>query len=104
MALSSFGEHRDACDDIDAGLEVAEWGALAAAALVAGTDAAHAAVGDEQLLGGCLGKKHGASLFRLLGEPPAELREGGNVVAVVLHRRRRRNPDRAVRREEVDGF
>ena len=36
------------------------------------------------------------SLLGLLGEPAAELRERGDVVAVVPHRRRRRDPQRAL--------
>ncbi len=102
MTLRSLGEHRHLRDEVGAGLEVAHRLALAVAALVAGADADDAAVRDEQLLGGGLGQDHRAALLGLLAEPAAELREREDDVAVVAHRRRRRDAQRLAAREHVD--
>ena len=63
-----------------------------------------AAVRDEQLLRGGLGQDRRAGRLRLLGEEPAELGDRDDPVAVVHHRRRRRNPERGALREQVDGL
>ena len=102
VSLRALGEHGDLRDDVRAGLEVGQLLAVAPAPLVAGPDAAHASVGDEQLLGGRLGEDHRAARFGLLGQPAAELRERRDEVRVVAHRRRCRDPHRAPAREEVD--
>ena len=104
VALRPLGEHRDLGDEVGAGLEVAELAALAAAALVAGAHAHDAAVRDEELLRRGLGEDHRAALFRALGEEAAELGEREDPVAVVPHRRRRRDRQRRPAREDVDGL
>ena len=104
MALRSLGEHGHLGDEVGAGLEVAHRLALAVLALVAGADADDAAVRDEQLLGGSLGEDHRAALLRALAEPAAELREREDDVAVVAHRRRRRDAQRRATRQHVDGL
>ena len=72
--------------------------AVAAAALVAGADAdARGRPSTSSFSADGLGQDRRARLLGLLGEPAAELRERGDVVAVVLHRRRRRDPQRALR-------
>ena len=82
------------------GLEVRQLLPVPAAALVAGAHADHAAAGDEQLDRGRLREDRGAALLGALGQPAAELRERGDVVAVVPHRRRRRQPRGAVPGQE----
>ena len=104
VALRSLGEHRDLRDQIRTGLEVSERLTVAAAALVTGPNSACPAVRDEQLLRSCLRQQHRARLLGLLGEPAAEPRQRRHVVALVLHRRRRGNAQRALVRQEVDGF
>jgi hypothetical protein len=104
VALCALREHGDARDDVGAGLEVAQLLALAATALVAGADAADPAVDGEQLYRRRLGKDHRAAGLRLLREPAPEPRQRRDVVPLVLHRRRRRDRQRALRREEVDGL
>ena len=102
MSLRSLGEHGHASDDVGARLEVAELLAVAAASLVARAHAAHATVRSEQLHGGRLGQDHRAALLRLLREPASEPRQRRDDVALVLHRRRRRDAQRTLRRQEVD--
>ena len=51
---------------------------------------------------GGLGQDRRADLLGLLAEPAAELRERDDHVAVVAHRRRRRDPERVRAREHVD--
>ena len=104
VALRPFGEHRDLGDEVGAGLEVAELAALAAAALVARAHAHDAAVRDEELLRRGLGEDHRAGLLGLLGEETAELREREDPVAVIAHRRRRRDRERGPAGEDVDGL
>ena len=78
--------------------------AEAAASLVAGSDSDDASVLDEQLLRDRLRKDRRARLLGLLREPAGQLRQGRDVVPVVLHRRRRRDPHRAVVPQEVDAL
>ena len=104
MALRSLGEHSDASDDVGGWLEIRQLLAVPAAALVAGADAADAAVVDEQLRRGGLRQDHRATFLGLVGEPAAQFRQRGDAVPVVPHRRRRRDPDGTVARQEVDGL
>ena len=104
MALRALAEDGDAADEVGAGLEVRQRPAVAAAAPVAGAHPADAAVGDEQPRRRGLRQDHRAALLGLLGEPAPELRQRGHVVAVVLHRRRRRDPHRVRAGQEVDAL
>src|SRR5262249_52791054 len=90
--------------DIRAGLEVAELLPVLPAPAVAGADAAHAAVAGDQGAPARLGQDRRARLLGLLGEPAAELRERRDVVAVVEHRRRSRDPQSGLGGKEVDGL
>ena len=102
VALRPLGQHGDLRDDVGAGLEVAELLALAPATPVAGADAADGAVVDEQLRSGGLGQDRRADLLGLVTEPAAELGERHDHVAVVAHRRRRRNAEGVRARKDVD--
>ena len=104
VAGRALGEDGHLGDDVGAGLEVAELLALLAAALVAGADADDAAVLDEQLVGRGLGQDERAALLGLLGEVAAQLRDRDDPVAVVPQRRRRRDPQRPLARQQVDGL
>ena len=104
VPLRAFAEDRDARDDVRARLEVGQPLAEAAAPLVAGSDSDDASVLDEQLLRDRLREDRRARLLCLLREPPRQLRKGRDVVPVVLHRGRRRDPHRAVVPQEVDAF
>ena len=66
VALGALGEHGRLGDQVRAGLEVRELVALAVAALVAGADADHRAVLDEQLGSGGLAEDVHAGLLGLL--------------------------------------
>src|SRR5205085_8460870 len=92
VALRPLRQDRHLRDDVDAGLVVAERLAAAAAPLVTGADADDPTVRDEQLLGGRLGQDRRAALLRIFGEPPPEPGQREDPIAVVAHRRRRRNP------------
>ena len=104
MPLRALGEHRHLRDEIGARLEVAHRLTVARAALVAGAHADDAPVREEQLLGSRLRQDHRAAFFRTLAEPAAELRQGEDPVALVAHRRRRRDPERVSLREDVHGL
>ena len=104
VALRALAEDRDAREDVRARLEVREPLAEAAASLVAGSHSDDAPVLDEQLLRDGLRKDRRARLLGLLREPAGQLRQRGDVVPVVLHRRRRRDPQRAVVPQEVDAL
>ena len=104
VAGGAFSEDGDPRRHVDAGLEVRERLAVAPTTLVARAHADDAAVVDEEPLAGGLREDHHARCLRLLGEEPAELRDGDDPVAVVHHRRRRRDPQRRALREEVDGL
>ena len=104
-ALHAVGQHGRVRGQLGAGLERRQLLALPAAALVAGADAAHGAVRDEQPLGVGLGQHHHAELLGALGHEAREPREREHVVALVVHRRRHdRQPRRARAREQVDGL
>src|SRR4029079_18800568 len=104
LPVARLAAPRTLGEEAGAGLEVAELAALAVAALVAGAHAHHAAVRDEELLRRGLGEDHRSALFRALGEEAAELGEREDPVAVVPHRRRRRDRQRGIAREDVDGL
>jgi hypothetical protein len=104
VTLGPLGQHGHLRLHLVAGHEVRELLPVAPAPLVAGLDAAHSAVADEQLVPGRLRQDHRAGFLRLAGEPAAELRQRRDVVAAVAHRRRRRDAQRPLRREEVDGL
>ena len=63
-----------------------------------------AAVLDEQLVRRCLGQHECAGRLGLLGEVSGHLRDRDDPVAVVAESRGRRNPERALPREEVDAL
>ena len=102
VALRPLRKHGDLGGEVGAGLEVAQLAALAVAPLVAGAHTQHAPVRDEELLGRGLRQDHRAALFRLLGEEAAELGEREDPVAVIPHRRRRRDRQRSAAGEDVD--
>src|SRR5581483_5447764 len=104
VTLGALGEHGDARDDVRSRLEVRELLTVPAAPLVAGANAADDAIGDEQPLGGRLRQDRRSPLLRPLAEPAAEPRERDDVIAGVPHRRRRRDPERALRGQEVDAL
>ena len=86
VPLRSLGEHGHARDEVGAGLEVRQLLAATTPALVPGPNALDASVRDEQLRGARLRQDHRACLLRLVGEEAPELRERGEVVALVAHR------------------
>ena len=104
MALRPLGEDGDLRDEVGARLEVRQLLSFAATSLVAGADAGDAAVVDEKLLRRGLGEDHRPAFLRLLREIAAELGEREDPVAVVLHRRRRRDAECVALREHVDGL
>ena len=104
IALRPLGEHRQAGDDVVPGLEGRERLALAPAPAIAGADADDAAVLDEQLRRGRLREDGDAERLRLLREEAAELGDRDDDVAVVPHRRRRRDADRRAPRQDVHGL
>ena len=99
-----LGEDRHPGADVGAWLEVRQLLAVLAAAPVAGADAHDAPAADEERARARLGDERGAGLLRLLGEPAADLRERGDVVVVVPHRRRRGDAQVPLRRQEVDAL
>ena len=101
MALRPFREDGHLRDEVRAGLVVAERLAVTTAPLVAGAHADDAAVRDEQLLRRRLGKDRRSALLGTLAEPAAETREREHPVAVVAHRRRRRDAQRVATRQDV---
>ena len=104
VAERALGEDRGLRHQVGAGLEVAELVALAVAALVAGADAPDDPVLDEQLVGDGLGEDVGAGLLSLVGEEAAQLRDRGDVVAVVPEvGGRRLERDRALLGQQIDG-
>ena len=71
---------------------------------VAGARAEDAPMLDEQLLGRRLRQHRHPERLGLLGEEARELRHGQDHVAVVPHRRRRRDPVRGASRQHVHGL
>ena len=90
VAERALGEHGRLGDHVGARLEVGQLLAVLAAALVAGAHALDDAVLDQQLGRGGLGEDVDAGLLGLLGQEAAELRDRGDVVAVVAEVRRHR--------------
>ena len=104
VADRPLGEHGGLGHQVGPGLEVAELLAVAAAALVAGADALDDPVLDQQLVGHGLGEDVGARLLGLLGEEARQLRDRGDVVAVVPEvGRRRLQRDRPLLGQQIDG-
>ena len=104
VAQRALGEHGRLRDHVGARLEVRQRLAVAAAALVAGAHAPDDPVLDQQLVGGGLGQHVDARLLGLLGEEAAELRDRGDVVAVVAEvRRHRLQRQRPLLGQQVDG-
>ncbi len=90
MPEGALGEHGRLRHQVGPGLEVAELLAVLAASLVAGADPADDPVLDQQLVGHRLGQQVSARLLRPLGQEAAQLRDRGDVVAVVAEVRGRR--------------
>ena len=90
--------------NLGSGLEVPELLAAPSPPAIARAHASHPRVRGEQVRRGGFRQDRRARLLGLLPEPAAELRERRDEVAVVPHRRRRRDRHRAARRQEVDGL
>ena len=86
------------------GLEVGELTAVSPASAVARADANDPSAGDQKLARRRLGDERGAALIRALGEPGADLRDGGDVVPVVPHRRRSREPRRPLGGQVIEAL
>ena len=97
----ALGEHRHPGRDVRTRLEVAEWLVLLAPALVAAANADDAPMLDEQPVGRGLGKDERTARLGELREVPRHLGDRDDPVAVIAERRRRRNPERALAREQV---
>ena len=104
VALCALREDRHLRGDVRARLVGADRLAVSSESLVARADPVYAPVGDEELLRIGLRQHRRSERLGLLGEEAAELRDGDDVVAVVAHRRRRRDPQRRPLREQVDGL
>ena len=102
MPLRPLGEHGHLRDDVRAGLEVRERLAVLPRPLSPVRTPTTRPCCDEQLLRARLRQDRRAARLGLLGEEPAELRDRDDPVAVVSHRRRRRDPQRPPRRQQVD--
>src|SRR4051794_23897978 len=104
VTLRPLGEDRYARREVGARLEVRQLLATPAASAVAGAHAEHAAAVDEQLVARRLGQDRRAERLRLVREEARQLRERCDVVAVVDHRRRRREAERTMLRHEEHGL
>ena len=104
VAGRALREDGDLRGDVRTGLEVRKRLALLAPALVARPHPHDPAVVEEQLLAGRLGEDHRAPRLGLIGEEPSELGDRDDPVAVVAHRRRRRDAQRRALGEEIDGL
>jgi hypothetical protein len=93
---AALGQDRRLGDDVGPGLEVAERLAVLAAALVPRAHAAHPAVLDQQLRGRGLREDVRAALLGLLLLIAGQRGHRHDLVAVVLERRRRRDPQGAL--------
>ncbi len=104
VTLCPLGQHRRLRDHVRAGLEVPELLAVSPAALVPGAHALDDALLNEELVRRGLGQQVGPRLLGLLAEEPAQLRDRGDVVAVVAEvGRRRLQRDRVPLGQQVDG-
>ncbi len=96
-------EHDDLRKDVRAGLVVRFRRAVVIEAFVAGAHADDAIALPQQLLPGKRGKDLRAGFFRALREPDAHLLQRGDVLSVIVQRRRRkRRFDLAARRQEPE--
>ncbi len=102
VSLRPLGEDRDLGGHVGARLEVRQRLAVAPSSLVAGAHADRPGALHEQLLRGGLREDVGAAGLRLLAHPPRELGQRRDVVPVVTHRRRRRDPKGRAPGEVVD--
>ena len=95
-AAAAFGQERDPAHELDAGLEVGAGLAVALDALVVGDHAADAALAVvEELRARRLGQDVDPQLLGLLRQPAADIAEADDVVALVVHLRRRGQADGA---------
>src|SRR6185437_3759064 len=100
-AATAFGEQRLLADQLDAGREMIGRLAVLADPHAAGGDAAHPPrLVVEHLGGGEAGVDLDAERLGLAGEPATDIAEADDIVAVIVHLRRRRQADRPRRREE----
>ena len=104
VALCALREDRHLRGDVRPGLVGADRLAVSSESLVARADPVYAPIRDEELLRIGLRQHRRSERLGLLGEEAPELRDGDDVVAVVAHRRRRRDPQRRPLREQVDGL
>src|SRR5204862_2237481 len=88
VALRALGEDSDPGEDVRARLEVRQLLAVAAAPLVAGSDASYAAVIDEQLRRGRLRENNRARIFGLFRQPAPALPQPRRTDAGVADRLR----------------
>ena len=102
MPLGPLGEHGHAREHVGARLEVGELLPVSPASPVAGASAAHPPIRDEQLRGSRLRQDRGATLLGALREPASQLRQRGDKVPVIPHRRRSRDRQSPPAGEEVD--
>ena len=94
-AAAALGEQGVAGAQFHAALEVVGWLAVLADAHVAGGDADDAAVLLQEFGGGEAWVDFDAQRLGLLAEPAADIAKRDDVVAVVVHLRRRRQAERA---------
>ena len=97
-AAAAFGEQRVARAQLHAALEIVGGFAVLADAHVAGGDADDAPVLLQQFGGGEAGIDLDAQRLGLLPQPAADIAERNDVVAVVVHLRRRRQAERRASR------
>jgi DNA polymerase len=101
-AAAAFGEQRVAGAQLHAASEIGGRRAILADPHVAGGDAGDAAVLLEQLGGGEPGIDLDAELLGLGCQPAADIAKRNDIVAVVVHLRRRRQAERASLRQEQE--
>ena len=99
---AALGEQRVAGAQFHAALEVVGGFAVLADAHVAGGDADDAAVFLQQFRGGETGIDLHAELLGLLAQPAHDIAERDDVVAVIVHLRRRRQLERPVLGQEQE--
>ena len=104
VAGGALGEHGHLGLHLGAGLERRQLLAVAAAPLVAGHDAHHPPLVDQDLLAVGLGEHVRAELLGLLAHPAGELADRDDPVAVVLHLGRGRDAHLGLGAHEVDGL
>jgi hypothetical protein len=102
VTLRPLCEDRDPGEHVRAGLEIRQLLSVSTAPAISRAHSAHASVGDQELHRRGLGQDGRAARLGLGGKEAAELRERGDVVAVVPHRRRRGYPHGAPRCQKVD--